>query len=401
MRKPEWQEIGGATFGTTSVSAQVTSFSDATIVIPPLVIPPIVNGDPVREWSFGGFPGDGAAEVSFGGGTQIGGQLDQLASFGLGLAEFPVVTSTESIPADGTARGYIFGTPDGLTYGVYAESPFARLGGVTAIGSIARLEQTQSFIKLAADATLTFTPVRVLIGGFDYNLFPPSVGFVDTSIKGEVFLSVRAYTQDRSFFHVAGGALVRGSRDSWTHEVWNYRESRTPFWAETDFVFTTETFDTPFGNATTGVLDFESARTFTVDLSSVAVGEEFSLQSETFARVDNRRGGGAVNDHQASGANAFMRDPLSMDGTTLAFTGLQPTNNPLLVPPVELPVEPAPCVPGPGPDPLAGELQFSAANYSIGELRRCTAGEGDTHGRQQGRRDRHLHDERRHRRRRN
>jgi hypothetical protein len=362
---------GNASLGAV-VSATVTIVDDdVTIVIPPVdpppVIPPNVNSDPVREWSFGGFPGDGAAEVSFGGGTQVGGQLDQLANFGLGLADFAVVTSTESIPADGTARGYIFGTPDGLTYGVYAESPFARLGGVDPIGSIARLQQTQSFIKLAADATLTFTPVRVLIGGFDFNLFAPSVGFVDTSVKGEVFLRVQAYGQNGSFFHVAGGALVRGSRDGWEHEVWNYRESRTPFWAETDFVFTTDVLNHPqFGNGTRGVLDFESARTFTVDLSSVAVGEEFSVQSETFASVDNRRGGGAVNDHQASGANAFLRDPLSMNGTTLAFTGLQPTDNPLF-PPVELPVEPAPCVPGPGPDPLAGELQFSAANYSIGE----------------------------------
>jgi hypothetical protein len=364
----QWEEIGNATFGASSVSAQVTSFSDATIVIPPIVVPPIVNSDPVRVWSFGGFPGNGGAEVSFGGGTQVGGQLDALANFGLGLADFAVVTSTESIPADGTARGYIFGAPDGLTYGVYAESPFARLGGVNPVGSIARLEQTQSFIKLAADAALTFTPARVLMGGFDFNLFPPSVGFVDTSIRGEVFLKVQAYAQNRSFFHVAGGALVSGSRNGWTHEVWNYRESRTPFWAETDFVFTTNALDHPlFGNGTRGVLELDPARTYTVDLSSVAVGEEFTLRSETFALANNRRGGGALNDHQASGANAFARDPLSMSGTTLAFTGLQPTDNPQLVPPVELPIEPAGCLPGPGPDPLAGELQFSAANYTIGE----------------------------------
>jgi hypothetical protein len=360
----QWQQVAGATFGADSVSAQVTSFSDVTVVIPPLV-----SGGPVRVWEFGGFPGDGGAEVSFGSATQVGGLLEQVVSFGLGSADFPIVTFTQSIPADGTARGYIFGTPDGLTYGVYAEAPFAKLGNSLPIGSIARLKQTQSFIKLAADATLTFTPTKALVSGGDFNLFAPSVGFTDTSIKAEIFLGIRAYTQNRTFFHTEGGAMVTGSRDGWTPEVWNYRVSRTPFWTEADFVFTQLALNHPvFGSGTRGDLEFTSSRSFTVDLSTIAVGEEFSLQSETFARADNRRGGGAPNDHQASAANAFMRDPLSMDGTTLAFTGLQPTNNPVLVPPVELPIEPASCVPGPGPDPLAGVLQFSAASYSIGEF---------------------------------
>jgi hypothetical protein len=44
---------------------------------------------------------------------------------GLGFADFPVVTFTQAIPTDGTARASIFGTAHGLTCGVYAEAPFA------------------------------------------------------------------------------------------------------------------------------------------------------------------------------------------------------------------------------------------------------------------------------------
>ena len=43
----QWEQIANATFGATSVSAQVTRFSDATVVIPPLTV-----GDPIRVWSF-------------------------------------------------------------------------------------------------------------------------------------------------------------------------------------------------------------------------------------------------------------------------------------------------------------------------------------------------------------
>jgi uncharacterized delta-60 repeat protein len=68
----------------------------------------------------------------------------------------------------------------------------------------------------------------------------------------------------------------------------------------------------------------------------------------------------------------MLRDPLEIGGTAIDFTGLQPTSNPVLVPPVEVPVAPAACVSGPGPDPTAGTLQFSAASYSIGEFAAAT-----------------------------
>ena len=63
-------------------------------------------------------PASGGAEVSFGGATQVGGLLEQLVDFGSGLADIDIVALTQTFPADNKARGYIFGTPDGVTYGV-------------------------------------------------------------------------------------------------------------------------------------------------------------------------------------------------------------------------------------------------------------------------------------------
>lgn len=356
----QWEPVAGATFGAASVSAPVTSFSW-------LQVNGLLRDAPTREWEFGAFPGDGGDEVSFGGATQIGGLLEEVASFGRGFADFPIITFTQSIPADGTARGYIFGTDDGKTYGVYAESPSSGLGSANPIGSIARLKQTQSFIKLSDDATLTFTLTRALLSTFDNGAFP-APGANDTSVKAEVYLEVQAYTDTRSFFHTAGGAIVTGTRDLWRPEVWNYGFSRAPLWSDIDFGFTVDSSPSSIcPGATTSALDLKAPRTYTVDLSSIAVGEEFTLRSEAFAKADNRRGGGTPIECSDAGANAFLRDPLAIGGASVAFTGLEPTNRPLLAPPVEAPQPPATCVPGPGPDPQAGVIQFSAATFSVGE----------------------------------
>ena len=278
---------------------------------------------------------------------------------------------TQTIPADDKARGYIFGTPDGVTYGVYAEAPFAKLGGAEPIGGISRLEQTQSFIKVSPDATLKFTLTGALISAGDML----SRGGADDLISGELYLEVHAYTTSRSFFHTAGGATVTGTATRWVPEVWNYRFSRTPLWSEGDFQFDTSDFVDPRFAPCGGVqaaLDLKAPRTYAIDLSSIAVGEKFTLKTFAFAKALNRRGGGAAGDCEASAALAYLRDPLEIGGTTVSFTGLQPTADPLLQPPAEVPVAPAACVPGPGPDPAAGTLQFSAASYAIGEFAGAT-----------------------------
>ena len=113
----QWEHLALATFGAGSVSAQVSGFSSAQVVIPPLQ-----RNDPVRVWGFGAFPGTGGSEVDFGGATQIGGVLEQTVDFGKGLFDVDVETLSQTLPADDKARGYVFGTANGATYGAYAEA---------------------------------------------------------------------------------------------------------------------------------------------------------------------------------------------------------------------------------------------------------------------------------------
>ena len=139
--------------------------------------------------------------------------------------------------------------------------------------------------------------------------------------------------------------------------------SSTPLWITSDFdVDISPNFDF-------AIMKFKGPRTYVVDLSGVAVGEEFTLSSFVLAEATNRQGNKSIGAREfPSAAAAFLRDPLSIGGTTLAFSGLEPIANPVLEAPADSPVEPAPCVPGPGPDPDAGVIQFSAASYTIEEL---------------------------------
>lgn len=356
-----WEQVVSATFGADTATAQVTSFSWVQLN------GPLIRNDPTRAWEFRVIPGTGD-ELSLGGATQVGGVLEQFVDFGAAPYDVSIVGLTQTRPADGVASGYIFGTPDGVTYGVYAESPFARLGSADPIGGTARLEQTQSFIKRSADATLSFTVTKVLISAVDsFPHFASLPGQTDTWIKGDVFLGVEAYTPGASFYRAESGATLSGSHDQWVPEVLTYYASRTRLFSSDDFEFSVDPNPPDTCPGSSGSLELSQPRTYAVDLSTVAIGEEFTLRFRTFARADNRRGAEVPDDCQTTGVNAYLRDPLGIAGTTLAFTGLEPTNNPTLVPPAEVPVEPASCLPGPGPDPAAGVLEFSAANYSIGE----------------------------------
>jgi uncharacterized delta-60 repeat protein len=51
----------------------------------------------------------------------------------------------------------------------------------------------------------------------------------------------------------------------------------------------------------------------------------------------------------------------------MVFAGLEPTNQPDQELPIQAPIAAASCLPGPGPDPASGVLQFSAASFTIDE----------------------------------
>ena len=85
-------------------------------------------------------------------------------------------------------------------------------------------------------------------------------------------------------------------------------------------------------------------RVFPIDLSSVDVGQAFTLQSFAMATAYNRIAGPPS--EFGSSATAFLRDPQGTSSTAVTFSGLEPADVPGLDPPAETPVEPEPCPPG-------------------------------------------------------
>jgi hypothetical protein len=133
--------------------------------------PPLVSGEPIREWAFSELRGDSLDEVGLDDGIQVGGLLHELHDFGPTFRDSDVFDPDgSSLPSDGIATGQIASTADGITYWVGAEAP-AGIAGLPEdpIGGRSQLRQTQSFIKRAPDASLTFTVSAAFIETTDLN----------------------------------------------------------------------------------------------------------------------------------------------------------------------------------------------------------------------------------------
>ena len=236
--------------------------------------------------------------------------------------------------------------------------------------------RTQSFIKRAPDASLSFTLSAAFIETTDLNAVlgrrcPPvhADGLFCDLVKGELFLDVQAFTVPAApdiipfdkFFQVAGGATVSGFAENWNSDAWTSSHSWLPLWDVEDFDFVIDELD---GAAAALVLMIlRQPRTFTVDLSQVDVGQAFTLQAFAMATAYNRIAGPPS--EFGSSATAFLRDPQGIGGTAITFSGLEPADVAGLEAPAETPVQPAPCPPGSTAN--AGSLQFSAEAYSVGE----------------------------------
>jgi uncharacterized delta-60 repeat protein len=364
----QWEPVVGATFGSSSVNGSVTSFS-----FPVVVVPALVSSDPLRIWEFLAYPGDGGQPMNVpGGGNRILGVVDEIADFGGAAFDEPIIAATETLPTDGRANGHVYSSANGVSYSVLAEAPTGRVGSSNPIGSKTKLKQFQSFVKLTEAATLSFTLTDVRLEAADFNTRDAPT----QEIRSEVLLSVGAYKFPREYFYYTGGkASVRGREALFTPSAQDESFSRTPLWTMDQFDFTTKDISynlTPNGNPSLCVgkvatLELKKPRKYVIDLSSVKLNEIFTLRIDTYAETDNRRGG-PKGDCESSYARAYLRDPLEIGGGTLEFSGLEPSNQLLPEPPTQPLVEPAPCVPGPGPNPAAGVLQFGAASYIIDEF---------------------------------
>jgi uncharacterized delta-60 repeat protein len=360
----QWELVSGAVFGTNNVTAQITSFSIAEVVIPPLVA-----GRPVHEWEATLLRGDGLVKVQLEADMQDEGPLSLFFDYG-GILPFPGGISQ---PLDGFATGDITASADGKEWSVATESPSGIAGNPESdIGSEVNFWQTQSFIKRADDAALSFTVTEAFLETVDQNLIlnrpcPANhrKGLACDMIKAEIYLQVEAFTVPVGsepfdiFFRVAGGATVMGIAGSWDSFASAARFSLSPLWTVEDFDFTVDELEgAPEALVT---MRLREPHTYTVDLSGIAVGQAFTLQSNVQVTAYNRAVGGS---EFATFARAMVRDPLSIRGTTISHSGLEPVDVGSVVPPPDVPVVPAECMPGPGPDPSAGTIQFSAANYT-------------------------------------
>ncbi len=363
-----WETVAGATFNAGVATAQISSFSHAQVVVPPLT-----RNDPVRSWIFRVVPGNGGDEIELDRDTQAGGDLDEIIEFG--PSSLPTATLfrlQESQPPDLFSSGHVFGTNNGVTYGALAESPDGRLGTPEPIGSTTIFSQSQSFIKNSADARLTYTITAVNILAKDYN---PPLLTGPAPLVGQITFDLIGMNP-REFYRVAGTASAFGANEHFFFEAETSATSPEMLWFRNNFNFKVEdialsTTGPDPGNScegTQGFLTLARPIPIRVDISSIDVGAEFTIHSSIIAAATNRRGGGFGADCQASYVAAFLRDPASIEGTTIEFEGLTPTNDPLPLEGLQpRPDDPVECTAATNPLAEAGVLQFEAANFVVDE----------------------------------
>jgi uncharacterized delta-60 repeat protein len=389
----EWELQAAAVFDATSVTVPVSGFSHTQVVIPP-----VQRLEPTREWEFRVISGNGLNETDLpppeGQGIQTGGALSRGTTFG--PVAFDLVTVKDGIeqPVDGLAEGRIFSSPDGVTFGVLTEAPFVEPGGSQPIGSVAFLRQTQTFIKRANNASLSYTITSVIMRTVDFKPTSDLDTQLGLDMNAFAFQSVGAFhgqeappgvnpsswSPGGNFYYASANATLRGSNGRWFPTAEDYAMSRRHVWSIDNFDLSqgpafmardgTIVSDPQSGGCqgTTAMLVLKEPRTFHIDLSSVPLHGKFALYINAGVNATNRRGGGSIGDCEGSSVSSYLRDPLEIGGTTVTFEGLEPTNE---IPPPEpataVLVEPAVCTSSPAPDPAAGTIQFSASGYRIGE----------------------------------
>jgi hypothetical protein len=227
-----WETVAGATFNSGLATAQISSFSYAQVVIPPLT-----RNEPTRSWIFRLWPGDGGDPIELENLVQEGGDLDQIIDFGESSSltgEFSRLN--ETVLEDFIANGYVFGTNNGVTYGAVAEAPDGRLGTPEAIGSETLFGQAQSFVKNADDARLKYTITAVTIITEDFN---PPLLTRPAPLVGQVTFELVGL-EPQEFYRIAGTASLFGANDHFFYEAETSADSPEFLWFNEHFTIRNE-----------------------------------------------------------------------------------------------------------------------------------------------------------------
>lgn len=337
-----WEPVASATFGANTVTAQLSSFS---LFQPMRPNPTVERKDPHRDWYIDPVnqPIERSPEVD------LGGKIHVIRPFG--------TNGFFTFDGDDTRTLEVFSSTKGETFWASAED----------VGE-AFLRQSQKFVKLTENATLRFVITAGLLEALDLNLPPgPSEcprGLDATSccpMLAMIQFTARAQTplgelllkpNGEPSLDTSGLVSMFGRAGQWGHFVGTEIEHTTFAWDHSQ-VFFSEDVDNHPGLRHPRVR-LSTPIVFNVDMSMLDVGDDFRVISTVYAYAVNERG-------RESALGAYIRDPAKIGGSSMEFTGLEPVDD----------AAPAPFVPRPGvpcssgPDPAAGEVQFSKPVYAF------------------------------------
>ena len=293
----QWTEVVNATAGANTISGQVTSFST--------LVGGLLRNDPERTWQFLTIAGD-THNQSFVAGSPgtvpVGVLLEKQEEFGPNILDDVLELAPPALPTDLKANGWVMSTPNGVTYEVFAESPDGRYGQPVPIGSITTFIQRQSYVKRSPDARLTYTLTKILIDTLDLNPFFNDRRF---TLTGAVELSAKAHlnaTPTVNFHARSGIAAVRGNGHQWFPIFGNDPDIGGQLWDRRDFL---PLFVEPYTYITLSsqtecvgthaALTLRQPITYSVDISHLDIGDEFTLEMRADAgHREQSRGRDAV-----------------------------------------------------------------------------------------------------------
>jgi hypothetical protein len=268
-------------------------------------------GDPRYDYRFIGYfsDGQGGAEQDPNGPlvsvSQDGGVVHDMLEFG----NFQ----------DGLPEMEVFSNQGARTFWIASEAPHTLPGPILGdpVGSRTQLSISQSFRKDEADASLSFTVTKAKLRGLD-----PSPAGDAPHVEAFLILQVSildqlGHLQDTfiEYDELRGQGRANGGPGPCDPPCWTLY---------------TEQFQlgVAVGGLDQGYVEVDLTAPFThsMDLSDVGVGQEFTFDYTAVAEAHDTA-------QVDSGGAAIFRDPLDPDsGTYFEFTGLTPTNHPIVVP---------------------------------------------------------------------
>jgi uncharacterized delta-60 repeat protein len=342
-----FEPVAGASVVGSALVAQVSSFSLIVAGSPP------VNGvqrlAPKRSWTFenevsGGIETERGPKPS-----DPGGVITESRNFGSGGFNFD---------GDGQTTLDVFSSANGVTFWASAED----------VGT-ATLDQSQKFIKRAANATLEFVITAGSLKAADGNQLPSATtcprgtaAAVCHPIMAQILFQAEAVSLQGDLLFDAGGepilhtggTLALGGHTS----IWEIE-------AFASALHTTQSLKLGNFITDTGQLRRSPSATLAgnivlrVDLSRLDVGDAFRVNTTIVARAVNGSG-------RESAVAAYVRDPARVGGAAMNFSGLEAVDTTDAPPPALRPK--AGACPG-VPTAAAGTLQFSATTFAVLEER--------------------------------